>query len=63
LNLSAEYALSSTHVYSKNLMFIGVINKRQLLLLSDLLLIRCACVLIGDASVQAHRPLEEQELS
>jgi len=37
-------------------MFIGVINKMMLLLPSDSLLIRCACVLIGDASLQAHSP-------
>ena len=60
LNPSTEHALSAAHVNSKNLMFIGVIYKIiykiRLLLPSDSLLIRCAYVLIGDTSVQAHRP-------
>ena len=56
LNPSTDHALSAAHCSRKNLMFIGVSNKLKLLLPSDSLLIRCACVLIGDASVQAHRP-------
>ncbi len=59
LNPSTNHALSAAHCHSKNLMFIGVINKRRLLLPSDSLLIRCACVLIGDASLQAHSPYLE----
>jgi len=42
---------------SEKLMFIGVINKKRLLLPSDSLMIRCACVLIGYVSVQAYRHL------
>ncbi len=57
LNLSTDYALSAAHCSRKNLMFIGVINKLRLLLPSDSILMRCACVLIGYARVQAHRPL------
>ncbi|MBU3844111.1 MAG: hypothetical protein H9847_04460, partial [Candidatus Anaerobiospirillum pullicola] len=56
LNLSTENALSAVHCLSKKLMFIGASNKLKLLLPSDSLLIRCACVLIGDASLQAHSP-------
>ena len=56
LNLSTEHALSTAHCLNKKLMFIGVINKRRLLLLGDSLLIRCDFVLIEDASVQTHRP-------
>ena len=37
-----DHALSAANYHSKNLMFIGVINKRKLLLFSDSLLIRCA---------------------
>ena len=61
LNPSTDHALSAAHCSRKNLMFIGVINKRRLLLPSDSLLIRCACVLIGDASLQAHSPYLESQ--
>jgi len=59
LNPSTDHALSAAQCSRKNLMFIGVINKMMLLLPSDSLLIRCACVLIGDASLQAHSPYLE----
>lgn len=56
LKRSTEHALSTAYVYSKNLMFIVVSAKQRLLLPSDSLLLRCACLLIGDARVQAHSP-------
>ena len=60
LNPSTDHALSAAHCSRKNLMFIGASNKLRLLLPSDSLLIRCACVLIGDASVHAHSPYLER---
>ena len=56
LKRSTEHALSTAYVYSKNLMFIVVSAKQRLLLPSDSLLLRCAGVLIGYDSMQAHHP-------
>ena len=57
LNPSTDHALSAAHCSRKNLMFIGVINKRRLLLPSDSLLIRCACVLIGVPACKLIAPI------